>query len=138
MYNRYILITEKSTIYNCFSNAFYQQTRFFKWIDYFSDIIHFFIWDYQCSQTSSKKFFWIAASVSDAAAGNPNVINTLWTNGFSTVLLKGNPVFSNGPESLPRNYPVCPILCSWVFDNFILAGRTIFKTFTKPQNLRIS
>ena len=67
--------------------------------------------------------FWIAASVADAAAAavNPNGIKTLLANGLSTFPIKGNPVFSNGPKSLPKNPPGCPILCNWVFDNFILA-----------------
>ena len=43
------------------------------------------------------------------------------TDGLSTFLIKGNPDFSNGPKNLPRNPPDCSILCSWVFDNVILA-----------------
>ena len=66
-------------------------------------------------------FLWIATSVPDAAAVNPNGIKTLLANGLSTFPIKGNPVFSNGPKSLPKNPPDCPILCNWVFDNFILA-----------------
>ena len=34
----------------------------------------------------------------------------LLVNGLSTFPIKGNPVFSNGPKSLPRNPPDCPIL----------------------------
>ena len=41
--------------------------------------------------------------------------------------IKGNPVFSNGPESLPKNPPDCPISCNWVFDNFILAEELFAK-----------
>ena len=41
--------------------------------------------------------------------------------------MEGKPVFGNGPKSLPKNPPDCPILCNWVFDNFIL----IDKLFTK-------
>ena len=52
---------------------------------------------------------WIAASVADAAAVNPNSIKTLLANGLSTFPIKGNPVFSNGPKSLPKNLPDCPI-----------------------------
>ena len=40
---------------------------------------------------------------------------------LSTFPIKGNPVFSNGPKSLPRNPLDCPILYDWVFDNSILA-----------------
>ena len=42
-------------------------------------------------------------------------------NGLSTFFIKGNSVFSNGPESLHKNPPDCPISCNWVFGNFILA-----------------
>ena len=34
--------------------------------------------------------------------------------------IKGKPVFSNGPKSLPKNPLDCPILSNRVFDNFIL------------------
>ena len=47
-------------------------------------------------------FLEIAASVADAAAVNPNGIITLLANGLSTFPIKGNPVFSNGPKSLPK------------------------------------
>ena len=46
-------------------------------------------------------FLWIAASVSDAAAVNPNGIKTLLANSFSTFPTKGSPFFSNGLKSLP-------------------------------------
>ena len=45
-----------------------------------------------------------AASAADAAAVNPNGIKTLLANGLHTFPIKGNPVFSNGPKSLPKNY----------------------------------
>ena len=70
---------------------------------------------------------WIAASVADAAAVNPNGIKTLLANGLSTFPIKGNPVFSNGPKSLPKNPPDCPILCNWAFGNFILAYEPLEK-----------
>ena len=72
-------------------------------------------------------FWWIAASVADAIAVYPNGIKTLLANGLSTFPIKGNPVFSNGPKSLPKNPPDCPILCNWVFDNFILAEELFAK-----------
>ena len=56
-------------------------------------------------------FLWIAASVVDAAAINPNGIKTLLANGLVTFPIKGNPGFSNGPKSLPKNSPDCTILC---------------------------
>ena len=66
-------------------------------------------------------FLWIAASLADAATVNPNGTKTLLTNCLSTFPIKGNPVFSNGPESLLKNPPECLVLCNWVFNNFILA-----------------
>ena len=66
----------------------------------------------------------IAASVADAAAVIPNGFKALLTNGLSTFPIKHNPAFSNGPKSLPRNPPYCPILCNWLFDNFILTDET--------------
>ena len=69
----------------------------------------------------------MAASVADAAAINPNGIKTLLANGLSTFPIKGNPVFSNGPTSLPKNHPDCPILSNLVFDNFILAEELFAK-----------
>ena len=49
-----------------------------------------------------KIFLWIAASVADAAAVNPNGIKTLLANGLSTFPIKDNPVFSNDNKSLPK------------------------------------
>ena len=57
-------------------------------------------------------FLWIAASVAAGFAVNPYGIKTLLTSGLSTFPMKGNPVFSNGPKSLPENLPDCPILCN--------------------------
>ena len=62
---------------------------------------------------------WIAASVAGAAAVNPNDIKMVLLNGLSTFSIEGNPIFSNGPKILAKNYPGCPILCSWGFDNSI-------------------
>ena len=72
-------------------------------------------------------FLWIAASVANAAAVNANGIKTLSANGLSTFLIKGNPVFSNGLKILPKNPPDCPILCNWIFDNFILVDEPLAK-----------
>ena len=65
-------------------------------------------------------------SLADTAAVNPNGIKTLLANGLRTFPIKGNPVFNNGPKSLPKT-PDCPILCNWVFDNFILVDETFEK-----------
>ena len=67
-----------------------------------------------------KILFWIAGSVAGVAAVNPNGIKTFLANGLSTFFIKDNPVFSNGPKSLLKNPPDCPILDNWVFDSFIL------------------
>ena len=48
-------------------------------------------------------FLWVAASVSAAAAAvYPNSIKILLANGLSSFPIKGNPVFSNGPKSIPN------------------------------------
>ena len=46
----------------------------------------------------SNIFLWIAASVADAAAVNPNGNKALLANGLSTFPIKGNPVFNTGPK----------------------------------------
>ena len=81
-------------------------------------------------------FLWIAASVADAAAFNPNFIKTLLPNGLSTFPIKGNPVFSIGQKILPKNPSHCAILRNWVFGNFTL-DEIICKSFTKLWNLCI-
>ena len=48
-----------------------------------------------------KTFLCIPASTADAAAVNPKRIKTLSANGLITFSIKGNPVFSNEPSSLP-------------------------------------
>ena len=72
-------------------------------------------------------FLWIAASIADSAAVNPNGTKLLLANGLSAVPIKGNPVFNNGPKSLPRNSPDCPVLCNWAFGYFILADEPFQK-----------
>ena len=68
----------------------------------------------------------MAASVADAAV-NPNGIKTLSGNGLSTFFIISNPVFNNGPKSLPKNPPDRTISCNWVFDNFVLAEELFAK-----------
>ena len=72
-------------------------------------------------------FLWIAASVADATAVNPNGTKTLLANSLSTFPIKDNSGFGNGPKGLPKNPPDCPILCNWVFDNFVLAEKLFEK-----------
>ena len=76
-----------------------------------------------------KTSLWIAASVTNAGAFNPNGIKTLLANGLSIIFIKDKPVFSNNPKnlSLPVNPLDCPILCDWVLDNFILADELLIK-----------
>ena len=57
-------------------------------------------------------FLRIAASVADAASGNPNGIKTLLANSLSTFFIKDNPVFSNDVKNLPKKPPNCTILCN--------------------------
>ena len=40
-------------------------------------------------------------SAADTTVVNPNNIKTLLASGLSKFSIKGKPVFSNGPESLP-------------------------------------
>ena len=56
-----------------------------------------------------KIFLCIPVSAADAAAVNPKEIKTLLANGLITFFINGNPVFRNGPRSLPRNPPYCTI-----------------------------
>ena len=55
-------------------------------------------------------FLWIAASVADAAAINPNDIKILSASGLSTFFIKDNPVFSKDSKSIPKNLPDCSTL----------------------------
>ena len=94
---------------------------FFERFNYFYVIIFFL-------HFRLKFFIWIVAFVADAAAVNPNGIKTLLVNGLSTNgFIKGKLVFINGLKSLPKNPPDCPILCKWVFDNFVLAEELFSK-----------
>ena len=52
---------------------------------------------------------------------------------LSKFIVKGNPVFSSDPRSLPKNLPDCPILCNWIFDNFILADEPFEKDLRKLE-----
>ena len=65
----------------------------------------------------------------DAAAINPNGIKTVLANGFNTFFIKSKAAFDNGPKNPPKNPPDCPVLCNWVFDNFILADEPFAKAF---------
>ena len=59
-----------------------------------------------------KIFLEIAAPVTDTSSVYPDDIKILLCNVLSTFPIKGNPIFINGPKSLPKNSPDCPILCN--------------------------
>ena len=63
----------------------------------------------------SNTFLRIPASAADSAAVNPNGIKRLLANDLSTVVVKGNPFFSNGHKSLLKNPSDCRILESIIF-----------------------
>ena len=73
----------------------------------------------------------ISASPADAAAVHTNGIKTLLANYLITFFINGNPVFSNGPRSLPRNPPNCIILDNWVFDNLISVDDLLAKALLR-------
>ena len=52
-------------------------------------------------------FLCVSAPAADAAAVNTNGIKTLLADGLITFFINVNPVFNNGPRSLPRNPPDC-------------------------------
>ena len=57
-----------------------------------------------------------------------STFKTLLANGFSIFFIKGKPVFSHSPRGLPKNPLGCPILCNWIFGNFILAEEPFGKS----------
>ena len=65
---------------------------------------------------------------------NPSCIKTLLANGLSTFPIKGNPGFSNGFKSLPKNPHDCSIFGNCVFDNFILADEPFAKALQSFQS----
>ena len=56
--------------------------------------------------------------MADTVAVSAHSIKAVLDNGLSTFFIKSKPFLSNGPKSLPKNAPGCPISCYWVFDNF--------------------
>ena len=69
-----------------------------------------------------KNFFWIAASVADAAAVNPNDAETLLVNNFCTFFINGKPAVINGLSKL-RNPP------SWIVTFFVVPFNKIYPFF---------
>ena len=82
-------------------------------------------------------FLWIAASIVDTAAVNPNGIKAILANGLRTFPIKGKANFSNGPRSLPKNSSDCIILYNWVFDNFIIADELSAKVLQSLKKVCI-
>ena len=67
-------------------------------------------WSLKDDDQILRFFLCIPASDADAAAVNPKGMKTLLASGLITFFINGNPVFSNGPRSLPKNPPDCIIL----------------------------
>ena len=78
-----------------------------------------------------KTFLCILASAADAAVVNPKRIKAFLANGLITFFIKGNPVLSNGPSSLPRNRPDCIISDNWVFDSLISVDELFVKVLRR-------
>ena len=76
-------------------------------------------------------FLWIAVSLADAAAVNPNGIKTLLAYSLNYFPIKGNSVLVMVLRILirilPKNPPDCTILGYWVFESFILADEPFAK-----------
>ena len=68
-------------------------------------------------------FFCILASAADAAAVNPN--------GIETLLANGNPVLSNGPRRLPRNPPDCTNLDNRIFYSLLSVDKLFAKALRR-------
>ena len=84
-------------------------------------------------------FFWMAESVANATAVNPNGIKTLVANDLSTLFNKDNPVISNGQKGLPRNPHVCTTLDSSIFDKLFAMSysRKLYKALKLVYQLVI-
>ena len=48
-----------------------------------------------------------------------------------TYFINGNPVFSVGPRSLPRNPLDCIILDNWIFDNLMSVDKLFAKALRR-------
>ena len=76
----------------------------------------------------------ISVSAADATAVNPKGIKTLFANRLIKFFISGNPVFSYGPRSLPRDPTDCIILDIWVFHNLILVDDLSEKALPRFQS----
>ena len=59
----------------------------------------------------------------------------LLANGSSAFFTKGNPDFSNGPKSLPKNLHDCPILC--IDTSVIINNNFCRKSFSSLESSAI-
>ena len=57
-------------------------------------------------------FLLIAEFIADADAVNPSCIKTLLSSGLGIFFTNANPVFSNGPRSLPKSPLDSLVLCN--------------------------
>ena len=80
----------------------------------------------------SKFFLSIPASAAEVAAVNPNGIKILLANVLIKFFINNNPVYNNGPRSLPRNPPDCIILDNWVFDSITSVDNLLAKALKTP------
>ena len=48
-------------------------------------------------------------------------------------MIKDKPIFSNGPGSLPKNLPDCPILDKRFIENFMVADWPFEKDLQRPE-----
>ena len=102
-------------------------------LNYFHEIIQFFIQNCYCSSTRSKHFLVKAASVDEAAAPNTNRIKILLANGLSTFFIKRNPFFSNGSIRLPYKSSRLSYFMQLSFWWVYISCRIICKRLTKPE-----
>ena len=76
---------------------------------------------------------WIHASPADAAAVNPNGMKMLLANGLSTSFINDKQILSNESRCLVRNLLDCSISDIWVFDDLILANKSLANALQSLQ-----
>ena len=81
-----------------------------------------------------KIFLCIPASADDAAAVNPKGIKTRLANGLTTFFVNGNPVFINGPRSLPR-FATCLFVNNNLYGKLVSTSTIIFDDNLKTTSV---
>ena len=76
-------------------------------------------------------FFWIPASVANAATVDPNDIKMLLANGLRIFSINGNPTFKSGLRNLLRNLLGGTLIDNWVFENLVLANELFVKALPR-------